>query len=132
MDAIQRAIPVPQAEVIMHGASGRQVLGKVAPLAAGTQNIHHAIDHRADTDAPFAATSLGRRNKRLDQRPFLIGQVARIAQLVAVVAGAVLGSLHGAPHETIRSRQGNHNRFRNSRAPRTTDSSDSQSLRTDT
>ena len=28
MDAIQRAVPVPQAEVIMHGASGRQILGQ--------------------------------------------------------------------------------------------------------
>ena len=26
IDAIQRAIPVPQAKVIMHGASGRQLL----------------------------------------------------------------------------------------------------------
>ena len=30
MDAIQRAVPVPQAEVIMHGASGRQILGQRA------------------------------------------------------------------------------------------------------
>ena len=42
MDAIQRAVPVPQAEVIMHGASGRQILGPRAPLAAGAQNVHHA------------------------------------------------------------------------------------------
>ena len=39
MDAIQRAVPVPQAEVIMHGASGRQILGQRAPLAAGAQNV---------------------------------------------------------------------------------------------
>ena len=32
MDAIQRAIPVPQAKVIMHGASGRQLLGQCGPL----------------------------------------------------------------------------------------------------
>ena len=31
MAAIQRAVPVPQAEVIMHGASGRQILGQRAP-----------------------------------------------------------------------------------------------------
>ena len=30
MDAIQRAVPVPQAEVIMHGASGRHILGQRA------------------------------------------------------------------------------------------------------
>jgi hypothetical protein len=74
MDAIQRAIPVPQAEVIMHSASGRQVLGKIAPLAAGAQNVHHAVDHLADIDAPFAAAGLARRDQRLDMRPFCIAQ----------------------------------------------------------
>ena len=63
MDAIQRAVPVPQAEVIMHGASGRQILGQRAPLAAGAQNVHHAVDHLADmrtsaTDAKSVPTWL--------------------------------------------------------------------------
>jgi len=74
MDAIQRTLPVPQAEVIMHRASGWQVLGKIAPLAAGAQNVHHAVDHLADIDAPFAAAGLARRDQRLDMRPLLIGQ----------------------------------------------------------
>ena len=86
MDAIQRAVPVPQAEVIMHGASGRQILGQRAPLAAGAQNVHHAVDHLADSDAPFAAAGLARRDQRLDMRPFRIGQVARITQFVVAVA----------------------------------------------
>ena len=102
MDAIQRAIPVPQAEIIVHGASGRQVLGQRAPLATGAQDIHHAVDHLAHVDPPLAAAPLGRGDQRLDMRPFLIGQVARIAQLVTVVAGAVLGSPHEAPRERNR------------------------------
>ena len=105
MDAIQRAIPVPQAEVIMHGASGWQVLGNIAPLAAGAQNVHHAVDHLSDIDTPFAAAGLARRDQRLDMRPFRIGQVARIAQPVAVVARVVFGSPHGAPQEGIRHPQ---------------------------
>ena len=40
MDAIQRAVPVPQAEVIMHGASGRQILGQRRHWPAGAQNVH--------------------------------------------------------------------------------------------
>ena len=131
MDAIQRAVPAPQAEVIMHGAPGWQVFGKIAPLAAGAQNVHHAVDHLAHVDAPFAAAPLGGRDKRLDMRPFLIGQVAWIAQLVAVVAGAVFGSPHGAPRETNRCQQGNHRQVAASRA-RLTDPSESQSPRTDT
>ena len=72
-------------EVIMHGASGRQILGQRAPLAAGAQNVHHAVDHIADSDAPFAAAGLARRDQRLDMRPFRIGQVARITQFVSVI-----------------------------------------------
>ena len=47
-----------------------------------------AVDHLADSDAPFAAAALARRDQRLDMRPF--GQVARITQFVAVVARAVV------------------------------------------
>ena len=72
----------------MHGASGRQVLGQRAPLAAGAQNVHHAVDHLADSDAPFAAAGLARRDSR---------EVARITQFVAVVARAVVGT----PQEQI-------------------------------
>ena len=43
MDAIH-AVP-PQAEE--HGASGRQILGQRAPLAAGAENVHHAVDQEA-------------------------------------------------------------------------------------
>jgi len=84
MDAIERAVPAPQAEVVMHGASGRQVLGQRAPLAAGAQDVHQTVDHLAQIDRPLAAAGLARRDQRRDQRPFLIGQIARITQLVAV------------------------------------------------
>ena len=60
---------------------------------------------------PVAAAALARRDQGPDQRPFLIGQVARIEQRVAVVARAVFISPHRAPHETDRRRQENHNRF---------------------
>ena len=102
MDAIERAVPAPQAEVIMHGASGGQVFGKRAPLAAGAENVHHAVDHLAQIDAALAAAALARRNQRLDMRPFLIAQVARIAQRVTVVAGSVFSGPHRAPHDRKR------------------------------
>ncbi len=133
IDAVQRAVPVPEAEVIMHGASGRQVFRQRTPLAAGAQYVHHGVEHLAHVDAPLAAAPLGGRNKRLDMRPFLVGQVAGIAHLIAVVAGTVFGGPHGAPHETNRCHPGNHIWFSQfKRLPRLTDSSDSQCLRTDT
>src|SRR6516225_4819933 len=68
---------------------------------------------------------------RLDQRPLLIGQIRWVAQLVAVVALAVLGRPHPAPlaklapwteSQVIRAAQ----------AQPATDSNDSHSFRTDT
>src|SRR5215469_18315458 len=66
---------------------------------------------------------------RLDQRPLLFGQVRWVAQLVAVVAGAVLGRPHPAlakqapwtESQVIRAAQ----------AHPATDSNDSHSFRTD-
>ena len=56
MDSIQRAVPVPQAEVIMHGASGR--LGSARHWQPV---LRYIVDHLADSDAPFAAAGLARR-----------------------------------------------------------------------
>ena len=88
MDALQRAVPVPQHEIVVHRGLGRQVLGQRAPLAAGAEQVHHAVDHLADIDAPFAAAGLARRDQRLDQRPLLIGQVARIAPMQCEMSAA--------------------------------------------
>nr|CAM76839.1 transposase [Magnetospirillum gryphiswaldense MSR-1] len=37
----------PQPEILMHGAPGRQVLGKCPPLATGHQHIKHPVQHFA-------------------------------------------------------------------------------------
>jgi hypothetical protein len=94
MDAIQRPIVVPQGEVAMHRAAGRKVLRKSAPLAAGAQDIHQAIDHVPHGDRALAAAPLRRRDQRFHKRPFLVGQVARIAKMAAVIAMAVLVRPH--------------------------------------
>src|ERR1700761_8006495 len=86
MNVLQRSVPPPQAEIAIDRATWRQVLRHVSPLTAGSQHIHHAVDHLAHVDSALAATSLGRRYQRLDQRPFGVGEIAGIAQSVAVVA----------------------------------------------
>jgi len=101
VDFLQRAVVAPQTKVVVHRAARRQILRDVAPLAVGAQDIHHAVDHLAHVDAPLAAAALGRRHQRFDMRPLGVGQVARIAQLVAVVAGAVLDRPHAAPRESV-------------------------------
>src|SRR5271168_2514827 len=54
------------------------------------QDIHHAIHDRPHVRPPLAAAAFGGRDQRLDIRPFVIGQVARISQLIAVVLRSVL------------------------------------------
>src|SRR5947209_6346815 len=133
MDLLQRAVPAPQAEIAVHRAARRQVLRDVAPLAAGAQHIHHAVDDLAHVDGALAAATLGRRDQQLDVRPFVVSEIAGIAQTVAVVAMAVLNRPHRAPRKSAPDRitagragsSGPHSR-------RATDSDDSPSPRTDT
>ena len=80
MDAIERAVPAPQIEIIMQGRAWRQVLRDRAPLAASGQDVHQTIHDLADVHRALIAARLGRRDMQLDQCPFRIGQIARIAQ----------------------------------------------------
>ena len=54
---LQRAIPAPPAEIAVHRAARGQVLRDVAPLAAGAQHIHHAVDHLAHADGALATVA---------------------------------------------------------------------------
>jgi len=94
MNAIERAVPAPQIEVVVQGRARRQVLRDRPPLAARTQNIHQAVNDFAQVDRPLIAAALGRRNMQRDQRPFLISQVRGLAQEATVIAGTVFGRPH--------------------------------------
>ena len=91
VDAIERAVATPQDQIVMHRALRRQVLGQRTPLTTCAQDIHDAIHHITDVDRALVAAALGGRDVRRDQRPLLIGQIARIAQATAIIAGAVFG-----------------------------------------
>jgi|SoimicMinimDraft_4_1059732.scaffolds.fasta_scaffold14566_2 hypothetical protein len=90
MDAIQRAVAIPPRKVVMQRAAGRKVFWNIAPLAAGAQDVHDAVHDRAHVGSPLAAAAFSGRNQRLDMRPFLIRQVTRISQVIAVVLRSVL------------------------------------------
>ena len=90
MNAIQRAVAVPPDEVVVDRAAGWKIFRKVAPLAAGAQDIHDPVHHRAQICSPLAAAAPRWRNEPLDKRPLLIRQVARIAQIITIVSS--LGS----------------------------------------
>jgi hypothetical protein len=96
MDAIQRAVVVPAAEVVVHRAAGRQVLRQRCPLAASAQDIHKPVDNLPLDNSTLIATALGGRNQRCNDRPLSIRQVAGVAQLAPVIPGAVLVRPHRA------------------------------------
>jgi hypothetical protein len=94
MQTIERAVPIPQAKVTVHGAARGKVLGKITPLAARAQHIHHAVHDGAHINAPLTAAAFGGRNERFDMRPLIIRHIARVSQMIAVVSLAVLVRPH--------------------------------------
>ena len=111
MNAIQRAIAVPPDEVVVDRAAWRKIFRKVAPLAAGAQDIHDPIHHRAQICSPLAAAAPRWRNERLDKRPLLIRQVARVSQVITIVFRSVLIRPHRRPPLESGPPFLNHNRF---------------------
>ncbi len=97
MNAIQRAVPAPKVEIIKQRALRRQVFWNITPLASRAQHIHEAVHDFPRLNGSLASAAFGRRNKRLDACPFLVGEIARIAQIVAIVFRAVFGRPHRRP-----------------------------------
>ena len=120
VDPFQCAVIGPQIEVVVDRAFRRQVFRDRAPLTAGRENVHEAVHHLPHDHRALATARLARRDQRFDQSPFVVGQIARISQLAAVVTGAVL-LVHIGDPPRIRPPLLNHN-----------DSLDLRTLRTDT
>src|ERR1700680_1916754 len=81
---------LPPDEVVVHRAVRRKILRKGAPLATGAQDVHHPIHDGAHLGPSLAAAGLRRRNQRLDMRPLVIRQVARVPQVITIVSRSVL------------------------------------------
>src|SRR5450631_651537 len=58
MDAIQRAVIPPVAEITIQRAFWRQVFGNVTPLASRAQHIHHAVENFPHIDFALAPAML--------------------------------------------------------------------------
>ena len=97
VDALQRAIPIPQIEIVVGRAFRDKVLGQRVPLAAGREHVKDRVQHFAHINAALAAAALGRRNERLNQRPLRIRQITRITQAAPVCRTAMFGLPHRAP-----------------------------------
>jgi hypothetical protein len=97
MEALQRAVPIPQREVVMRRALRRQVLRHSLPLTAGREHVEDRVQDLADVRIARSPAALGRPDHRLDQRPFGIAQVAWIPQPTVIGRGTVFRLPHRAP-----------------------------------
>ncbi len=86
MNPVERAVPAPQAEIVIQRRARRQIFRDGPPLAAGAQDVHQPIDNLAKVHRTLVAAALSWRDAGRDQRPFLMGQVAWIAQAAPIVA----------------------------------------------
>jgi hypothetical protein len=100
MDPIQRTVAIPPRKIIMQRAARRKVFWNIAPLAPSAEDIHHAIHDRPHVRPARAAAAFGGRDQRLDIRPFVIGQVARISQVIAATSPGSCPSTLEAPLES--------------------------------
>lgn len=96
VDAIQRAVPIPQLEIMVHRAFRRQILGQRLPLASGPQQIEKAVDNLAHVDVPRPTATSCRRNHRRHQAPFFIGEITHVTQTLTPCRGTMFRCPHRA------------------------------------
>lgn len=97
MYEIERAIPTPQVEIIVQRRARRQVFRDRPPLTTGGENVHEAVHNLAHDHCALVAAALAWRDQRFDQFPFVVGEVAGIAQMAAVIPRAVFIRPHRRP-----------------------------------
>ena len=77
VDGVEGAVVPPLVEVAPDGALGREVLGEVAPLAAGPQDVEDGIDDVAQVGLAGPPAGVDG-DVRLDQGPLRVGDVAGV------------------------------------------------------
>jgi hypothetical protein len=85
LDSVERSVPAPQTEIVMHRRAGWQVLQDRPPLTSGAQNIPQPVDDFTDVHMALVATAFRRRNDRREKPERRIGQIARVTQPAAVM-----------------------------------------------
>ena len=97
MDTIERAVKAPQIEIIVQGRARRQVFRDGPPLTTSGENIHEAVHNLAHDYCAFVATALAWWDQQFDQFPFVVSEVAGIAQMATVIPGAIFIRPHRRP-----------------------------------
>ena len=81
MNTIEHAVALPPNKVVVDRAARREILWKVTPLAAATEDIHHPVHDRAHVGSPLAAAWLDWRSERFDKRLLVIRKVLGVSKV---------------------------------------------------
>src|SRR5215470_20090532 len=80
MHPLPRAVVAPRAEVAPHCGPGRKLMWQGAPLAPCPIQVQNGIEHFAHVGGAWAPAWLGGRDERLEDGPFLLGQITGVAE----------------------------------------------------
>jgi|KBSMisStandDraft_5_1062788.scaffolds.fasta_scaffold951907_1 hypothetical protein len=97
MDAIKHAVAAPFPKVAVDRCVRRKVLGQLPPLATGAIDIANGVENLAHVGHTAAPARTRRREHRLDERPLLVADVARIATAARLMGVAMIVGPHGSP-----------------------------------
>jgi hypothetical protein len=106
MDAFERAIPVPQHEIEMRGALGRQIFRQRLPLAARGEHVEDRVENLAHIDRTLASAAPRGRDQRRYQRPLGVDEIGGITKAAAIGGNAVFGLPHLALLKESCAKQG--------------------------
>ena len=90
MYEIERAIPTPQVVIIVQRRARRQVFRNRPLLTTGGENVHEPVHDLAHDHCALVAAAFA--DQRFDQFPFVLGEVAGMAQMAAVIPRAIFHS----------------------------------------
>jgi len=95
-DPVPPASVPPSIKIALDRRVGREFAWQGPPLAASGQNVEDRLHDLAQIDLPRAPPSPPRRHLSGDQCPLRIGQVACVAQTIALILGTSdFGPWHG-------------------------------------
>ena len=78
MDEIQGAVVPPVVEVPPDGALGREVLGEIAPLAAGAGDVEDGVNDVPQVGLAGPTAAGFGRQVGFEQGPLVVGEVTRV------------------------------------------------------
>ena len=86
VDACESAVTAEAVEIRLHRREGRELLWNLSPLTARRQHVENRFNNHAQRYRAWPAAGRRGRHEWRDQRPFGIGKVACIAQLITAVS----------------------------------------------